>query len=43
MTILALGAQRGERPTVTGTLRLDKDFGGGYRYAVLVEDAKLTR
>ena len=27
--------------TVAGTVRLDKDFGGGYRYAVIIEDAKL--
>jgi hypothetical protein len=28
---------------VTGTLRVDKDFGSGYRYAVLVEDAELAK
>jgi hypothetical protein len=27
--------------TVTGTVRLDKDFGAGYQYPVIIEDAKL--
>lgn len=27
--------------TVNGTVRLDKDFGAGYQYAVIIEDAKL--
>jgi hypothetical protein len=27
--------------TLTGTVRLDKDFGAGYQYAVIIEDAKL--
>lgn len=27
--------------TLTGTVRLDKDFGAGYQYAVILEDAKL--
>lgn len=31
----------GEIVTVTGTLRVDKDFGAGYRYPVIVEDAKV--
>lgn len=30
----------GEVITVTGTLRLNKDFGAGYSYPVIVEDAK---
>jgi hypothetical protein len=28
---------------VTGTVRVDKDFGAGYRYTVLIEDANLTK
>jgi len=27
--------------TLTGTVRLDKDFGAGYQYAVIIDDAKL--
>jgi hypothetical protein len=34
-------AKVGDIVTVTGTLRVDKDFGTGYRYAVIIEDAKL--
>jgi hypothetical protein len=34
-------AKVGNVVTVTGTLRLDKDFGAGYRYPVIVEDAKI--
>ena len=26
-----------------GTVRIDKDFGAGYAYPVIVEDAKLTQ
>jgi len=33
----------GDVITVTGTLRVDKDFGAGYRYPVIVEDAKLQK
>lgn len=33
----------GDVVTVTGTLRVDKDFGAGYRYPVIVEDAKLSK
>jgi hypothetical protein len=28
---------------VNGTLRIDKDFGAGYRYAVIVEEAKVSQ
>ncbi len=31
----------GDVVTITGTVSIDKDFGGGYAYAVIVEDAKL--
>jgi hypothetical protein len=31
----------GDVVTITGTVRLDKDFGAGYAYKVLIEDAKL--
>jgi predicted RNA-binding protein with TRAM domain len=33
----------GDVVTVTGTLRVDKDFGAGYRYPVIIEDAKLQK
>lgn len=29
--------------TISGTLAKDKDFGGGYKYAVIVEDATVTK
>ena len=32
----------GDVVVARGTLRLDKDFGAGYRYTVVLEDAKLT-
>ena len=28
---------------VKGTVRVDKDFGAGYSYPVIVEDAKLSK
>ncbi len=33
----------GEVVLVKGTLRVDKDFGAGYAYPVIVEDAKLSK
>ena len=33
----------GEVITVKGTLRVDKDFGAGYRYTVILEDGKITK
>jgi hypothetical protein len=33
----------GDVVTVSGTLSRDKDFGRGYRYAVIVEDAKIQK
>lgn len=33
----------GDVVTVTGTVRVDKDFGAGYRYPVIVEEAKVTK
>lgn len=32
----------GEVVIAKGTIRLDKDFGAGYRYSVIIEDAKLS-
>ena len=32
----------GDIVTITGTLVLDKDFGSGYAYAVIIEDAKVA-
>lgn len=39
----AAPAEVGEVVTVQGTVRTDKDFGAGYSYKVLIEDAKLSR
>lgn len=36
-------AEVGEVVTLQGTVRTDKDFGAGYVYKVLIEDAKLSR
>ena len=36
-------ADVGDVITVTGTLIKDKDFGAGYKYAVIVEDAKVSK
>ncbi len=33
----------GEVVLLRGTVRLEKDFGAGYRYPVILEDARLTR
>ena len=32
----------GETVVLTGTIVLDKDFGAGYSYPVLMEDASIT-
>lgn len=37
----AAGARVGDVVTVKGTIRTDKDFGAGYAYKVLIEDATL--
>jgi hypothetical protein len=33
----------GDVVTITGTLYKDKDFGSGYKYSVIVEEAKVTK
>jgi hypothetical protein len=33
----------GDVVTAKGTVRLDKDFGAGYHYAVIIEDAKVSK
>ena len=33
----------GEKATIVGTVVLDKDFGAGYRYAILLESAQLVK
>jgi hypothetical protein len=44
ITVTSLdGAARGETITIKGTVRTNKDFGAGYSYAVIVEDAKVVR
>lgn len=34
---------KGEVVTIKGTVRLDKDFGAGYTYALIVEEAKIEK
>ena len=34
---------KGEVVTIKGVVRLDKDFGAGYTYALIVEDAKVVK
>ena len=36
-------AAKGDVVTVKGVLHLDKDFGAGYKYAAIVEDAKVVK
>ena len=36
-------AKVGDVVVVHGTVQVDKDFGAGYSYPVLVEDAKVTK
>lgn len=36
-------ADVGDVVTITGTLNKDRDFGSGYKYAVIIEDAKITK
>jgi VCBS repeat-containing protein len=44
ITVTSLdGAARGETITIKGIVRTNKDFGAGYSYAVIVEDAKVVR
>lgn len=38
----ATPAKVGDTVLVTGTLSTNKDFGAGYKYAVIIEDAKVT-
>ena len=33
----------GDVVTINGTVRIDKDFGAGYRYPVIVEEAKVSK
>lgn len=33
----------GDIVTISGTLAVDRDFGAGYRYPIIVEDAKVSR
>jgi hypothetical protein len=36
-------AAKGDTVTIKGTLAADKDFGAGYTYAIIVEDAKVVK
>ena len=43
LTITTSGmAKQGDTVVVTGVIAADKDFGYGYKYAVIIEDAKVT-
>ncbi|HUR31819.1 MAG TPA: hypothetical protein VMZ69_10340 [Saprospiraceae bacterium] len=33
----------GDTPTLQGTIAVDKDFGSGYKYEIIMEDAKLVK
>lgn len=37
------GAAVGDTVVVSGLLRVDKDFGAGYKYGVIIEDGKVTK
>jgi hypothetical protein len=44
ITVTSLdAAAKGATITITGTLRVNRDFGAGYSYAVIVEDAKILK
>ena len=44
ITVTSLdGAAKGQTITITGTVRADKDFGAGYAYAIIVENAKVVK
>jgi len=44
LTVTSLDAASvGETVTITGTVRTNKDFGSGYVYRVIVEDAKVAK
>lgn len=44
LTVTSLDpASVGETVTITGTVRTNKDFGSGYLYRVIVEDAKVAK
>jgi aspartyl/asparaginyl-tRNA synthetase len=36
-------AEKGDTVTVEGVVAVNKDFGAGYKYAVIVEDVTITR
>ena len=37
------GVAMGATVTITGTVHINKDFGAGYSYAIIVEDAKVAK
>lgn len=44
MTVTTMNtAAVGDVVTVTGTVKLDRDFGAGYAYPVMIEDAKISK
>ena len=34
---------KGQTITIRGTVKTSKDFGAGYKYAVIIEDAKIVK
>ena len=43
LTVTTMGnAKVGDTVLVSGKLTLDKDFGGGYKYALIIEDGSVT-
>lgn len=44
LTVTSLDAvEKGQTVTITGTVHLNKDFGAGYRYPLIVEEAKVLK
>ena len=44
VTVTSLDATaKGATVTITGIVRADKDFGSGYSYAIIIEDAKVVK
>ncbi|MFN0181685.1 MAG: nucleotide-binding protein [Gemmatimonadales bacterium] len=44
ITVTSLdGASRGETVTIRGTVAINRDFGAGYSYPIIIEDAKVIK
>ncbi len=43
LTVTTIGTvKQGDTVLVTGTLAVDRDFGSGYKYDLIIEEAKVT-